>query len=127
MASIKKPSVYRVSVVQLGILLPVSLLLLLVSKTAALSAFLGGLLCVLPHAYFTSYAFRYMGARSASMIARSFYRGESGKFLLSMVGFAAVFVLVKPLNVLALFLAYIAMLLVQWIVTARLVANRPPR
>ena len=125
MASIKKPSVIRIFAVQLGVLLPLCLLtLLLVSKTAAISALWGGLLCVLPHAYFASYAFRYVGARSSRLIARSFYRGEAGKFLLAIVGFALVFTLVKPLDLVALFCAYVVMLVVQWIVTAKLVARR---
>lgn len=119
----KKTTYYRVSVVQLGVLLPLSLLTLVVDKTTAISTLLGGLLCVLPHTYFASYAFRYVGARSARLIARSFYRGETGKFLLAMVGFALVFALVKPLDLAALFLAYIAMLLVQWFVSAKVVSS----
>ncbi len=123
MASIKKPKFYRVLVVQLGVLLPLCMLTLVVDKTTAISTLLGGLLSVLPHAYFTSYAFRYVGARSARLIARSFYRGETGKYLLAMVGFALVFTLVKPLDLAALFLAYIAMLLVQWLVSAKVVSS----
>ena len=108
---------------QLGILIPLSLLALLSSKTLALSTLLGGLLCVLPHAYFASYAFRHMGARASAQIARAFYRGESGKFVLTLVGFASVFTLVKPLNAPALFIAYLIMLLVQWWMTAKVIGN----
>ncbi|TQV82706.1 ATP F0F1 synthase subunit I [Exilibacterium tricleocarpae] len=121
MASIHKPPVFRVPLVQLAVLLPLCLVAWLFDQTTAYSLLLGGLICVIPNAYFASYAFRYTGARAAPLIARAFFWGETGKFLLTIVGFGAVFLLVKPLDVLALFSAYGVMVPVQWIVTARLV------
>ena len=126
MASIQKPPVVRVPLVQLIILLPLCLVAWLWSEnspTTAYSLLSGGLICVIPNAYFASYAFRYTGARAAPMIARAFFWGETGKFLLTVVGFGAVFLLVKPLDALALFSAFGAMILVQWIVTARMLSR----
>ena len=123
MASIRKPPVYRVPLVQLGVLLPLCLVAWFYSQTTAYSLLCGGLLCVIPNAYFASYAFRYTGARAAPLIARAFFWGETGKFLLTVVGFGAVFLLVKPLDVLALFSAYGVAILVQWVVTARMVSR----
>ena len=77
---------------------------------SAYSILLGGLIFWGPNAYFALYAFRFRGARAAAQILRSMYRGEVGKLVLTLLGFALVFTLVKPLDVLALFLTYIAML-----------------
>ncbi len=121
MTSIKKPSVYRVAITQVCVLVPLCLLLAQYDKTAAFSAFLGGLLCLLPQAYFTLSAWQYTGARSAQRVARGFYRGEVGKYVLTLVGFAIVFSRVKDLDVMALFGAYIFMLMLQFVLNAKLI------
>ena len=53
------------------------------------------------------------GASAARAIARSSYAGEVGKFLLSVAGFAVVFALVRPIDGLAVFAGYLAMLAIQ--------------
>ena len=121
MASIKKPPVYRVTIIQAGVLIPLSVLLFLVDTTVAYSSLLGGMLCLVPNTYFAHYAFRYSGAQVTRQIARAFYWGETGKFLLTMVGFALVFVLIKPLNLVALFIVYAVMLALQWLASARII------
>ena len=123
MASIPKPPVFRIPLTQLLILLPLCLATWFFERTVAYSLLLGGLISVIPNVYFASYAFRYTGARMAPLIARAFFWGETGKFLLTVVGFGVVFLLVKPLDVLALFAAFGAMILVQWIATARLLGR----
>lgn len=119
MAGIRYPRIYQIPVVQVLILVSVSLALTAVNRGWALSALCGGLLAVIPALYFSAYAFRYRGARQARQIVRAFNRGESGKFVLTLLGFALVFVLVKPLYPLWVFSVYLLMLVVQWIVTAR--------
>lgn len=123
MTSIPKPPVYRIPLVQLAILIPTVCGLWLVNQVWAHSALAGGLVAVVPNLYFTAYAFRYRGARSAKLIARAFNWGESGKFLLTLVGFAGVFTLVRPLSVSILFLVYIAMIAVQWWIAARVIGS----
>ncbi len=85
----------------------------------AYSILIGGLIYWLPNMYFATYAFLFRGARAASDMLASFYRGEIGKFLLSSVGFATAFVLIKPLDVVSLLGAYIVLTLVQWLQLAR--------
>ena len=121
MTSIKKPSVYRVAWVQACVLIALCSALLLVNKTTAFSALLGGLLCLIPQAYFTLYAWQHTGARSSQLVARGFYRGEVGKFVLTFVGFAIVFSRVKDVDPLVLFAAYGVLLVVQWITNASLI------
>lgn len=89
---------------------------LLFGVTAAYSVLLGGLICLIPNCYFAYRAFQYEGARAAREIVKSFYRGEAGKLILTSLLFAGVFAGVKPLNALALFIGYCAVLSISWIV-----------
>lgn len=100
------------------------------APVAALSVVIGGALCALPNAYFGLRAFRdYLGrgeprnrgARAASRVLENFYRGEVGKFVLTLVGFAAVFAVIKPLDPAALFVSYGCCVIVQWLLAARLI------
>ncbi|MCO1334883.1 ATP synthase subunit I [Microbulbifer sp. OS29] len=118
----KKPPVLRIAAVQLLLVSLTSAVLHLSGKPVmALSVLIGGALCALPGAYFGRRAFRDGGARAAHRVVGNFYRAESGKFILTMAGFAGVFVTVKPLNAAALFISYGLCVIVQWILVARMV------
>lgn len=106
--------------IQLALLLPVVSVLVIVSKVIAYSALLGGVLFILPNAYFTAYAFRYCGSAQAARIVRAFYWGEAGKLVLTMVGFALAFRFVTPLHVPAMIGGYCLMIVSQWLIAARL-------
>ena len=112
-AEIERPPVHRITLAQLAILVPLCLLLLAYDKVCAYSVASGGLVAIIPQAYFAALAFRWRGARSARAIARSSYAGEVGKFLLSVAGFAVVFATVRPIDGLAVFVGYLAMLAIQ--------------
>jgi len=85
-------------------------------ELAALSALLGGFIAWLPNMYFALRAFRYRGARAAHKIVRSFYAGAFGKMILTMALFAIVFIKIKPLSALALFVGFIAVQTINWVV-----------
>ncbi|WP_242602014.1 F0F1 ATP synthase subunit I [Legionella yabuuchiae] len=80
---------------------------------AAQSAFLGGLVSVIPNAYFAWKVFQYQGARAARKIVNSLYKGEAIKIFLTLILFALVFVLfsLKPL---LFFITYIVVQMVFW-------------
>ena len=122
-AEIARPPVHRITLAQLAALVPLCLLLLTYDKVCAYSVLSGGLIAILPQAYFAALAFRWRGARSAHAIARSGYAGEVGKFLLSVAGFAVVFAAVRPIDGLAVFAGYLAMLAIQitgsWLLLTR--------
>lgn len=122
-AEIARPPVHRITLAQLALLLALCLCLLAFDTVVAYSMFGGGLVAILPQAYFAVLAFRWRGARSAGAIARSGYAGELGKFALSAAGFALVFALVRPINGPAVFVGYLAMLLIQitgsWVLLTR--------
>ena len=112
-AEIKRPPVYRITAVQLVALALSSVLIFNFDVVWATSVLSGGLIAVLPQAYFATRAFRWRGARSAQAIAKSSYAGVVGKFIFSAAGFAAVFALLRPIEGLAVFAGYLAMLMIQ--------------
>ena len=112
-AGLSRPPVYRITLAQLGLLLPVCLVLYRFNPVMAQSALAGGAIAVIPQAWFASRVFRFRGARSAQAIARSSYSGEIGKFMLTAAGFAAVFATLRPLHGPAVFGGYLAMLAIQ--------------
>jgi ATP synthase protein I len=112
-AEIERPPVQRITLAQIAALVPLCLLLLAFDKVRAYSTLLGGLIAVLPQAWFARLAFRRIGARSARFVARSGYAGEVGKFILSIAGFAVVFAAVRPIDGAAVFVGYLAMLAIQ--------------
>ena len=112
-AEILRPPVHRITLAQLVILVVLCLFLLASDKVRAYSVLSGGLIAILPQAYFAALTFRWRGARSARAIARSSYAGQVGKFLLSVAGFAAVFVALRPIDAPAVFAGYLAMLVIQ--------------
>lgn len=120
-AQLSKPPLMRLFVWQLLVLLVISTALLFMDSTAALSALVGGLISIGPNAYFARWAFRFSGARAAGDVARSFYRGEAGKFLSTAVLFAGAFVLIKPINPAVLFLTYIFIMALNWILAQRVI------
>jgi len=114
-SGIKRPAIYRLIGVQAGATLIISLGFLLKDQVAAYSALLGGFIFVLPNIYFANKAFAHTGARAARQIVNSFYKGEAVKLALTAVLFTVVFVSVKPLNVLALFVTFIIVLTTNWL------------
>jgi ATP synthase protein I len=122
-AEIARPPVHRITLAQLAVLVPLCLLLHATDEVRAYSVLWGGLIAILPQAWFATLAFRWRGARSARAIAHSGYVGEVGKFVLSVAGFAAVFATVRPIDGLAVFAGYLAMLAIQitgsWLLLTR--------
>lgn len=83
--------------------------------STAISALLGGIVCLLPNAYFIWRSFQFQGAQYAERIVKSFYRAEAGKFGLTAVLFTFIFVAVPPSNPAFFFGAYVATLSTQWL------------
>ena len=113
-AEITRPPVHRITLAQFVILVPICTLVLVQGEYVfAVSMLCGGLVAILPQAYFAARAFRWRGARAAQTIARTSYGAEIGKFMLSAAGFAVVFVTVRPIDGLAVFVGYLTMLAIQ--------------
>ena len=119
MITIPKPPLTRVAIYQLAALLPASGLLLLMDTVLAYSVLVGGLVQIVPQAWFARQAYKYSGAQQASLVVRAMYRGETGKVVLAATLMAVLFTLHKQWNFFALFMAYIAMIPLQLIFTKR--------
>jgi ATP synthase protein I len=122
-AEIARPPVHRITLVQLALIGSLSLFLLAFDRVFAYSVLSGGLIAIVPQAYFAVLAFRWRGARFARAVAQSSYAGELGKFLLSIAGFALVFAVLRPIDGPAVFVGYLAMLFIQitgsWLLLTR--------
>jgi ATP synthase protein I len=123
MTTIPKPPLTRVAIYQLAALLPASGLLLLMDTVLAYSVLVGGLVQIVPQAWFARQAYKYSGAQQASLVVRAMYRGETGKVVLAATLMAVLFTLHKQWNFFALFIAYIAMIPLQLIFTKRALQN----
>ena len=110
---------YKIVGTQATIASLVPLLFLLMNKEAAVCALIGGWIATASNAYFAFQAFRYSGARAARQMVKSFQRGESGKFVITIVLMLVAYRQVPALqireNVLAMFTAFIAVLIVSWL------------
>lgn len=85
-------------------------------RIVGMSALLGGAICWLPNCWFAWRAFRFNGARAARQIVKGFYAGQAGKMLLTSAMFALVFIRIRPLSALALFVGFAATQAVSWVV-----------
>jgi ATP synthase protein I len=126
-AEISRPPAHRVTLAQLLVLLLMWLGLVSWDANVAHSALLGGLVAVIPQAWFAHRVFRRQGARAAEQIARASYAAEVGKFFMAVAGFALVFALVRPIIGGAVFAAYGVMLVIQVIGAWYLLRLAPTR
>jgi len=107
--------IHQIILVQLIATFIVSASSLLLGWVAAYSALLGGLICVLPNAYLAFRFTRTAGLSRQQKIGR-WIQGETGKIVQSGIMFALVFIWIKPLNPLLLFLTFIGVQLMHWLV-----------
>lgn len=84
------------------------------------SVLVGGVIQVVPHAWFARQAFKYTGARQTHMVVRAMYQGETGKVVLTAALFVIAFSELPNLNFLVLMSTFILMIPVQWYFTVRL-------
>ena len=85
----------RLFLAQLSTVLMMSIIALFISCLhSSASVFIGGLVSILPTAYFAKIAFKYNGACAAQQIVRSFYKGEAIKMLLTISVVALIFKMV---------------------------------
>lgn len=114
-----RPVLWSLSV-QTLILALLSAPLSLIDQQLMRSAAIGGLIFIIPNAYFVFYALRYRGASQAILIAKSSYQGLMGKLALGAAGFALAFRFGPDLHAGALMFGYLAMVFFQIFLAAKL-------
>ena len=123
--ALNKSPVFSLLLAQCLLAISVAILLFFMKgMVAGYSALCGGLIARLPNLYLARKAFQYDGARSARLIVRSFYLGEAGKLVLTAALFVLVFIEIKPLSALSLFLGFIATQLVCWVAPLLVTSNK---
>lgn len=105
--------------VEVAVLLMVSGLVGIWHPAAAKAGLLGALAFFIPNTYFVVNAFRFVQAPLTTWIVHSFYRGHTGKLVLSALAFALVFHFHRDLHHGAMFLGFICMILVNIWMTKR--------
>ncbi|MFC6203195.1 ATP synthase subunit I [Psychrobacter urativorans] len=78
---------------------------LVVAKSAAI----GGLLSFVTQMVFAVFMFSHSGYQARNRIVSQFFRGQALKWLLTVFGFAFIFITIKPLSAPALLLGFIVM------------------
>jgi len=110
-----RKQVFKVLLWQAVLIVLLSGGLLLVGKVEAISALCGGLIYLIPNLYFASRALangKEGGARNA---LAQMYVSEIWKMSITILLFAAVFILVRPLSPFSLFGTFILMHLIYWV------------
>ncbi|MBM6550644.1 ATP synthase subunit I [Marinomonas ostreistagni] len=94
----RKRAVFRFVGLQVALAAGISVgIFFALSGLHAYSFFAGALASILPNLYMAWRVFGHAGTRAAKDVVRSFYRGESGKLVLTAILLSAVFIFIKPL------------------------------
>ena len=97
-----RQSAARFVLAQLIATMVLSVALLIYDYTAAYSALAGGVIATLANAWFAVKVFRVKANETPETLLATFYVGEIYKFVFTGAMFVIAFVLIKPLNVVAL-------------------------
>ena len=109
-----KYAAYKLLGIEVAITVTIVLLLFLFFESlTAFSALFGGLAYIIPNAWFVRSAYRVNEQPSPQAILTRFYIGEAGKLVLTCIIFALCFLLVRNLNVVAMFLTFVVMIIVN--------------
>ena len=119
MTTIPKPELLKATMYQLAVLLVLVVMISMTDKLMAVSALMGGLIQILPQAWFSWQAFKYAGASNLDKVVQSMYRGELGKVVMTATLFAILFTVDKQWNYLALFTTFLVMIPLQWFLTQK--------
>jgi len=103
-----RKKIFHIYLIQTIVVVVVSALLLLHSTVVAYSALLGAALYLIPNLYFAHRALKSNG-QSARRALAEIYVSEIWKMGISILAFATVFILVKPLSPFSLFSTFILM------------------
>lgn len=89
---------------------------LIVAKSNAI----GALLSFATQAVFAIFIFWHTGYRARGRIVMQLYRGQMVKWLLTVLGFALIFIMIKPLSAPALFIGFIIMQFSQTLMSSHI-------
>ncbi len=113
-STVPTPPVMRIIVAQVVVVLLIAILFFIFrGNVAALSSLCGGMIYTIPNAYFIRKAWQYLGASRMVHTVSSFYKGETWKMFLSALLFAALFKTFPQADMVAVFSAFGAAMLMN--------------
>ena len=113
-STVPTPPVMRIIVDQVVVVLLIAILFFIFrGNVAALSSLCGGMIYTIPNAYFIRKAWQYLGASRMVHTVSSFYKGETWKMFLSALLFAALFKTFPQADMVAVFSAFGAAMLMN--------------
>jgi ATP synthase protein I len=105
--------VVRIFQIQIAFTILIAIVAVMFSTAAGYSALLGGLLYLLPNAYFAWRVLKQQNLTPRGVLA-DMYIGEIWKMAISIILFAMVFILVQTVSPFPLFLTYILLQILNW-------------
>jgi ATP synthase protein I len=111
-------SIWRLLLLQTGLLAVAATAAWFADRAIGTAMAFGGLVFLVPQAWFAERVFRRQGARAAREVTQGFYRAEAGKFLLTAVGFALAFASVGPAQAVYLLGTYVVLYVVNSVLLA---------
>ena len=121
---VRKP-VLKLLLAQLITTIVMSVALLIHDITIAYSSLAGGMTATLANAWFALKVFRIKPGETTKSLLATFYVGEIYKFMLTGAMFIIAFVLIKPLNVVALLGTFLIIHLTPAVASVFLREDRP--
>ena len=120
MSTIAKPAVHSVASRQLALLLLMTAAVTPFGVEIASSVWVGGLIHLIPHAWFAHMAYRHTGARQVRRVVRGFYLGHAGKLMLTATLVVAAAKLPFSVNFLVVLITFIVMVPLYLLLVAKL-------
>ncbi len=99
--------VWRILAIQLLVALFVTIVSLFWGWLYAWSALVGGMIATLGNAYFAWKVFAKQNETTAEQILVTYYGAEVGKVILTVMFFTAAIVMIKPLSMVTMVVAYV--------------------
>lgn len=112
---ISPSSIYWVPLLQFGVTMLLSAVVLVFGVPYAVSMLLGGLICLVGNAVFIWRFFRHGNTHSARDLLKDAYQGAFSKMLLTTLLFVIVLTTFDELEILLLFVGFITAQAVSWI------------
>lgn len=110
-----RKSIFKIFLIQaVTCALLAAVVLLLTGVVNAYSVLLGGGLYLIPSLYFADRALRFSAGQTAKQALAQMYTSQIWKMALSACGFAAVFILIQPVNPFSLFGTFVLMQIIGW-------------
>ncbi len=110
----------QILAVELTALVFFVLVIWLVEPIWVLSVLSGGMVHVIPSAYFTLATLSTVGSREPYRFLSAFMRGHTGKMILAAAGFAVAFRMLEALHTPSFFITYCVLMLIHAIAAAKL-------